>query len=81
MNKNELHYLIAEKHPNICQIAAMKDSNIIYSDTWNDYQKDDNVHIASVTKSIMAILIGIAIDKGLIAGVKQKELDFFPNYV
>ena len=45
MNKNELHYLIAEKHPNICQIAAMKDSNIIYSDTWNDYQKDDNVHI------------------------------------
>ncbi len=81
MNKNELHYLIAEKHPNICQIAAMKDSNIIYSDTWNDYQKDDNVHIASVTKSIMAILIGIAIDKGLIAGVKQKVLDFFPNYV
>ena len=41
----------------------------------------DNVHIASVTKSIISILIGIAIDKGLIKSVNQKVLDFFPDYV
>ena len=40
-----------------------------------------NVHIASVTKGVMSILIGIAIDKGMIESVNQKVLEFFPDYV
>ena len=34
----------------------------------------------SVTKGIMALLVGIAIDKGYIQSVEQKVLDFFPDY-
>ena len=34
----------------------------------------------SATKSIMALLIGIAIDKGQIGSVDDKVLDCFPNY-
>ena len=34
----------------------------------------------SVTKSIISILIGIAMDKGYIKGPDQKVLDFFPEY-
>lgn len=48
---------------------------------FHNYKNDDNVHIASVTKSIISLLIGIAIDKGLIESVNQKVLDFFPDYV
>ena len=81
MNKEELHIIVEKQQPNICQIAAIKDNDIIYNDTWNNYKTTDNVHIASVTKSIMSILVGIAIDKGLIKSVNQKVLDFFPDYV
>ena len=80
MNKEELHNLIEKQQPNICQIAAIKDNEVVYSDTWNDYKKDDCTHIMSATKSIMALLIGIAIDKGQIRSVDDKVLDYFPDY-
>ena len=81
MNKEELHNIIEEQQPNICQIVAIKNNEIIYNDTWNNYKTTDNVHITSVTKSIISILIGIAIDKGMIESVNQKVLDFFPEYI
>ena len=80
MNKQELHDFIARQQPNICQMVAVKDDETVYSDTWNDYTKDDCVHVMSVTKSIMALLIGIAIDKGQIHSVDDKVLDYFPEY-
>ena len=80
MNKEELHNFIEKQQPNICQIVAIKDDEIVYSDTWNDYKKDDCTHIMSATKSIMALLIGIAIDKGQIGSVDDKVLDYFPDY-
>ncbi|MBQ4573359.1 MAG: serine hydrolase [Clostridia bacterium] len=81
MNKEKLHNIVEEQQPNICQISAIKNNEIVYSDTWNNYNTNDNVHIASVTKSIMSLLIGIAIDKGMIKNVYQKVLDFFPYYI
>ena len=80
MNKNELHDFITERQPNICQITAIKDGREVYSDTWNDYTESDCVHVMSVTKSVMALLIGIALDKGQIGGVNDKVLDYFPEY-
>ena len=63
MTKEELHKMIEEKQPNICQIEAIHDGKTVYSDTWNNYTRDDCLHVMSATKSIMALLIGIAIDK------------------
>ena len=80
MNHETLHKLIDAEQKNICQIAIMHYGELIYSDTWNGYRKDDLVHIASATKSITAILVGIAIDKGIIKSVDQNVLDFFPEY-
>lgn len=80
MNKEELHNVIKEKQPNICQVVAYMDNEKIYSDCWNDYKSDDCVHIMSATKSIMALLIGIAIDKGQITSINDKVLSYFPNY-
>ncbi|MBQ7094683.1 MAG: serine hydrolase [Clostridia bacterium] len=80
MNKAELHDFIAKNQPNICQIAAIRDGKMVYSDTWNDYTKEDCTHIMSATKSIVALLVGIAIDKGQIGGVNDKVLDYFPDY-
>lgn len=38
------------------------------------------MNVMSVTKSVIALLTGIAIDKGYIESVDQKVLDFFPKY-
>ena len=66
MNKQEMHDFIERQQPNICQIVAVRGNQTVYSDTWNNYKSDDCVHVMSVTKSVMALLIGIAIDKGQI---------------
>lgn len=80
MNKQEMHDLIEKQQPNICQIVAVRGNQTVYSDTWNNYKSDDCVHVMSVTKSVMALLIGIAIDKGQIKSVDEKVLDYFPDY-
>ncbi|HWL71827.1 MAG TPA: serine hydrolase [Geminicoccus sp.] len=36
--------------------------------------------VRSVTKSVISLLVGIAIDRQLIAGVDQPVFDFFPEY-
>ena len=80
MNREELHSLVAQQQPNICQIVAYRSGEKVYSDCWNDYASDDCVHIMSATKSIMALLIGIALDKGQIGSIDDKVLDYFPDY-
>ena len=80
MNQKELYRHIEENQPNICQISILQNGNEIYSAEWNDYQRNDCTHIMSATKSIMALLVGIAIDKGMIGSVDDKVLSFFPEY-
>lgn len=76
----ELHNVIEKQQPNICQIVVIRNNEIVYSDCWNDYKKDDCTHIMSATKSVLSLLIGIAIDKGQIKSVDDKVLDYFPEY-
>ncbi len=80
MIRDELHKLIETKQPNICQIVAYKGGEEVYSDCWNGYKMDDCAHVMSVTKSVFALLVGIAIDKGQIKSVDDKVLDYFPEY-
>lgn len=80
MNKEELHRLIAEQQPNICQIAAYNDGLKVYSDEWNNYKQTDCTHIMSATKSIVSLLVGIALDQGIIKSVDDKVLHYFPDY-
>ena len=80
MTKSELHNFIEKTQPNICQLVAYRDNQKLYSDCWNNYKEDDCTHIMSATKSIISLLIGIAIDKGQIKSVDDKVLDYFPDY-
>ena len=83
MTKSELHQMIAdskENESNICQIYAIKNGVPVYDDCWHGYKTTDAVNVMSVTKSVMALLIGIAIDKGYIGSIDQKEINFFPDY-
>ena len=75
-----LHQTISDTQSNICQAVIVKEGKLIYADTWNGYSINDTVHIASATKSVVALLVGIAIDKGYIDSLEQHILDFFPEY-
>ena len=80
MELQELHSYIPEHQPNICQISVFRDGREIYSAEWNSYRRTDCVHIASATKSVMALLTGIAIDHRMIDSVEDKVLSYFPEY-
>ena len=83
MKKEALHGYIETStgnESNICQIVAIADERTVYEDCWRGYAKDDPVNVNSVTKGVMALLTGIAVDKDYIRDVDQKVLDFFPDY-
>ena len=65
---------------NVCQIYAIKDGKEAYNGSWRGFKTDDAMNINSVTKGVMALLAGIAIDKGCIKSVDDKVLDYFPTY-
>lgn len=75
-----LHSMVEECEPNICEITVMQDGEVRYEDYWHGFKSGDALNVMSVTKSIIALLTGIAMDKGYIQSVDQKVLDFFPEY-
>ena len=80
MNHTEFHHYIATTQENICQITALKNDITLIDDTWHDYKTIDTVHIMSATKSVVSLLVGIALEKGYIKSIDQPVLDFFPDY-
>ena len=84
MDQERLHKYISENtgnESNICQIYAMKNGKTVYDDCWHGFKTLDAMNINSVTKGVMSLLAGIALDKGSIKSVDQKVMDFFPDYV
>ncbi|MFF2014643.1 serine hydrolase domain-containing protein [Paenibacillus sp. NPDC058177] len=72
---------IISEYSNINGIVIVRHGQIGYEKYFNGYGREHKHHVASVTKSILSALVGIAIDAGYINNVDQKVLDFFPEYV
>ena len=83
MNKEQLHKYIENSkgnESNICQIYALKDGKPVYDDCWHEFKTEDAMNVNSVTKGVVALLAGIALDNGYIKSIDQKVMDFFPDY-
>lgn len=83
MNKEKVKTfedIIKKNHSNICGVVVLKDDKLVYENYENNCNKESKIHIYSVTKSIISLLIGIALDKGYIKDINQKILAFFPDY-
>ena len=79
--------IIADKHYNQDYQSIMQQydtTNHQYNYdhiSWHPYYNNTGLHtLQSVTKSITSILLGIAIDKGLIPNVEVPALTYFENY-
>ena len=82
MEPKEFHAFVSESkgnESNICQICAVRDGATVYEDSWRNFTLEDPVNVNSVTKGVMALLAGIAADRGFIR-VSDKVMDYFPDY-
>ncbi len=75
-----IEHVIKKDYANMTGIIVFKDDDAVYEQYFNGCTADMAIHVFSVTKSVVSILIGIAIDKGFIKSTEQKVLDFFPDY-
>ncbi len=60
--------------------VVVKDKKIFHEQYWGGYNQYSLVNCFSATKSIVSLLMGIAIDEGKINGVEQRVGDFLPAY-
>jgi CubicO group peptidase (beta-lactamase class C family) len=75
-----MNNILADELPNIHSVLLVKNGKLVLEEYFNGYSREIKQIIASVTKSITSILLGIAIDKQMIASVNQRVYDFFPEY-
>ena len=59
---------------------VIRNDQIVLDACFYPFQKDFVHDLASVTKSVTALLIGIAIDKGFVKDDNQLVYQFFPEY-
>ena len=76
----KIREVIKKDYSNTLGVVVYKNGRKVMEQYFKGAHKDESVHTFSVVKSIVAILVGIAIDKGYIESVNQKVLDFFPEY-
>src|SRR5579864_8205095 len=60
-------------------IVVTRNQTKLYEHYFNKKSAEDLFNDQSLTKSIMAIMIGIAIDKGFISSPDEKIVRFFPE--
>lgn len=77
---NELEATICRDYRNIAGMVVFRDGHNVYECYFNECSADSRIHVYSVSKSIVSLLVGIAVDKGYIKGIDHKVLDFFPEY-
>ncbi|MEM7298722.1 MAG: serine hydrolase [Bacteroidota bacterium] len=69
-------YEIADNANNIRSFILMKDGKVLREKYYVSYKRDSLDHLRSATKSVMANLIGIAIDQQLIKSVDDRISDY-----
>jgi len=65
----------------IHSILIVKDGRLVFEEYFYNYYRENPHTLASVTKSITSLLVGLAIDQGHLSGVDEKILPYFPEYL
>ena len=61
-------------------MVVLKNGKRVYENYFGGCTGDSRIHVFSVTKSVVSVLLGIALDKGYISGIDQRVLDFWCAY-
>lgn len=63
----------------ITSVLLAVDGRLVYEGYWNGKSREDRHDIRSASKTITSMLVGLAIERGKIAGVRSPVLSFFPG--
>jgi CubicO group peptidase (beta-lactamase class C family) len=72
---------ISSKETNIYSILVIRNGYLVTEAYFPPYTRDTKMHIQSVTKSVISILVGKAISDGFIKSTDERLVDFYPNRV
>ena len=76
----KLEAAIAADYSNIAGMVVRKDGETVYERYFGGCTAESRLNVFSVTKSIILILLGIALDRGCLGSIDQQVLEFFPEY-
>lgn len=82
MDSQQLDKMLAaikEQNLNLHSLLIIRNGYLVSENYFGSYQPDTRHQLYSVTKSFIATLIGIALDKGYLTGTDQRIVDFFPE--
>ena len=65
---------------NSVAFLVIKDGELITEQYFGDYHDRSKTNSFSMAKTVTTLLLGIAIDEGLISGLEQKLTDFLPEF-
>jgi CubicO group peptidase (beta-lactamase class C family) len=72
--------ILSGNDKNIHSILLIKNGKLVFEEYFYGYTRDRTHFLASVSKSITSILIGIAIEQKITTGIETKAYAFFPEY-
>lgn len=75
-----LEQAICRDYGNMAGLVVRCHNAPVFERYYHTFAPTDAAHLFSVTKSIVSLLIGIALDKGYLKSLDQRVLDFFPDY-
>ncbi|WP_242928006.1 serine hydrolase domain-containing protein [Pontibacter vulgaris] len=81
-NKVKLPPELAKLHEKLESVAFLvvhKDS-ILYEQYWDGYSEKSKSNSFSMAKSIVSILVGVALEEGAIKSIEQPVADFLPDF-
>jgi CubicO group peptidase (beta-lactamase class C family) len=64
----------------IHSLLIARNGHLVLEEYFYNHDREEPHRLASATKSIASLLVGIAIDQGFLDGPGQGILDFFPEY-
>jgi CubicO group peptidase (beta-lactamase class C family) len=69
------------KYLNIHSILIVKDGRLVFEEYFYYHNRDHRHNTASVTKSFTSLLVGLALEQGVLGGLDGKILPYFPEYL
>jgi CubicO group peptidase (beta-lactamase class C family) len=62
-------------YANLHAILIVKGGTLVFEEYYNGFDRDTRQYTASISKSVGSILVGIAMDRGLLPGLEQGGVD------
>lgn len=64
---------------NIYSVLIVRNGALVTEAYFHPYTRDTKLHVQSITKSVIGMLVGKALSTGDIKSVNEKLVDYFPN--